>query len=125
MMDKNEQNLFLLNSYHDISEKVAKQRYDEKQKIVKALGDITDKFELEIEDQFKKYKMGAWNFGLTKALVQYDKKLYDAEREQLEINEVPLDLDAHVEETYNEGYDISHLGEDYQDGDYYGDYADE
>lgn len=118
-----EQNLFLLNSYEQISSKVAKRRYDEKQRIVQALGDITDKFELEIEDQFKRYKMGAWNLGLTRALVHYDAKLYDAEREQLEINEIPLELDTPVEEPYNEATDISHLGEDYQDGDFYGDYV--
>ena len=120
-----EQNQFIASSYEQISVKVAKQRYDEKQKIVKALGDITDKFELEIEDQFKKYKMGAWNLGLSKALVHYDANLYDAERDQLEINELPVNLDQPVEAPYDEANDISHLGEDFMDGDYYGDYVDD
>ena len=118
-------NQFISSSYDVISTKVAKLRYDEKQSIVKALGDITDQFELDIEDQFKKYKMGKWNLGLTKALVSYDRNLYNSERDQLEVNEYQIDIDAGDEPVYNEGQDISHLGEDYQDGDYYGDYTDE
>jgi hypothetical protein len=118
-------NYFILSSYDVISKKVAKLRYDEKQSIVKALGDITDQTELDIEDEFKKYKMGKWNLGLTKALVSYDRNLYDSERDQLEINEHQIDVDGADEQVYDEGHDISHLGEDYQDGDYYGDYVDE
>lgn len=120
-----EQNQFLLSSYETIHTKVSKLRYDEKQQIVKALGDISDQFELDIEDQFKKYKMGKWNLGLTKALVEYDRNLYDAERDQLEINEMPIQPDETIQEVYDEGNDISHLGEDYQDGDFYGDYIDQ
>lgn len=120
-----DQNQFLLNSYKTISTNVAKLRYDEKQQIVKALGDISDQFELDIEDQFKKYKMGKWNLGLTKALVSYDRDLYDAERYQLDVNELPIGDDQGEKEVYDEGRDISHLGENYQDGDYYGDYVDE
>ena len=69
--------------------------------------------------------MGKWNLGLTKALVSYDRDLYDAERYQLDVNELPIGDDQGEKEVYDEGRDISHLGENYQDGDYYGDYVDE
>jgi hypothetical protein len=89
-----------------------------------------DKEERQIEDQFKRYKMGRWNVGLQKGLVQYDKKTYDRETAATgaegELMNVDADQLAQMENAEadaaedNEATDISQLGEDYQDGDYYG-----
>jgi len=118
-------------SYEEISKKIRKEKNIEKQKIIEYLGNM-DKEERQIEDQFKKYKMGRWNVGLQKGLVQYDKKTYDRETtegdaviemdvEQMEQQDA---AEANREED-NEAMDISQLGEDYQDGDYYGEDDDE
>ncbi len=92
-----------------------------------------DKEERQIEDQFKRYKMGRWNVGLQKGLVNYDKKTYDRETTGAEGELMNIDADqlAQMENEEanaaedNEAMDISHLGEDYQDGDYYGEDDDE
>jgi hypothetical protein len=111
-------------SYEEIAKKIRKEKNIEKQKIIEYLGNM-DKDERQIEDQFKKYKMGRWNVGLQKGLVKYDKKTYDRETD-----ENPVEMDAEQmeqldaaeanQEEYDEAMDISQLGEDYQDGDYYG-----
>ena len=122
-------------SYEEIAKKIRKEKNIEKQKIIEYLGNM-DKEERQIEDQFKRYKMGRWNVGLQKGLVQYDKKTYDrettgAEGAGGELMNVDADqieqmenADANEAED-NEAMDISHLGEDYQDGDYYGEDDDE
>jgi hypothetical protein len=111
-------------SYEEIAKKIRKEKNIEKQKIIEYLGNM-EKDERQIEDQFKKYKMGRWNVGLQKGLVKYDKKTYDRETD-----ENPVEMDAEQMEQldaaeanqaeYDEAMDISQLGEDYQDGDYYG-----
>ena len=121
-------------SYEEIAKKIRKEKNIEKYKIIEYLGNM-DKEERQIEDQFKRYKMGRWNVGLQKGLVQYDKKTYDrevnenkdteglenADAEQIDIEN---EADAEAEED-NEAMDISGLGEDYRDGDYYGEDDDE
>ena len=121
-------------SYEEIAKKIRKEKNIEKYKIIEYLGNM-DKEERQIEDQFKRYKMGRWNVGLQKGLVQYDKKTYDrevnenkdteglenADAEQIDIED---EADAEAEED-NEAMDISGLGEDYRDGDYYGEDDDE
>jgi hypothetical protein len=116
-------------SYEEIAKKIRKEKNIEKQKIIEYLGNM-DKDERQIEDQFKKYKMGRWNVGLQKGLVKYDKKTYNRETD-----ENPVEMDAEQmeqldaaeanQEEYDEAMDISQLGEDYQDGDYYGEDDDE
>ena len=121
-------------SYEEIAKKIRKEKNIEKHKIIEYLGNM-DKEERQIEDQFKRYKMGRWNVGLQKGLVQYEKKTYDrevnenkdteglenADAEQIDIED---EADAEAEED-NEAMDISGLGEDYRDGDYYGEDDDE
>ena len=116
-------------SYEEIAKKIRKEKNIEKQKIIEYLGNM-DKEERQIEDQFKRYKMGRWNVGLQKGLVQYDKKTYDRETAATgaegELMNVDADQLAQMENAEadaaedNEATDISQLGEDYQDGDYYG-----
>ena len=118
-MDMSNKTLVL--SYDEIAKKIRKEKNIEKHKIIEYLGNM-DKDERQIEDQFKRYKMGRWNVGLQKGLVHYDKKTYDRETE-LELVDVEQiaaaeEADAVLEED-NEALDISALGEDYQDGDYY------
>jgi hypothetical protein len=121
-------------SYEEISKKIRKEKNIEKHKIIEYLGNM-DKEERQIEDQFKRYKMGRWNVGLQKGLVQYDKKTYDREvnenKEDVELVSKDVDemdaadkADAEAEED-DEAMDISGLGEDYRDGDYYGEDDDE
>jgi len=82
-----------------------------------------DKEERQIEDQFKRYKMGRWNVGLQKGLVEYDKKTYDRETTDIvgdmdiEAIEEMENMEADEAED-NEAMDISNLDEDYRDGDY-------
>jgi hypothetical protein len=121
-------------SYEEIAKKIRKEKNIEKNKIIEYLGNM-DKEERQIEDQFKRYKMGRWNVGLQKGLVQYDKKTYDREVNENKETEGGLNMDvdemdaedkadAEAEED-NEAMDISGLGEDYRDGDYYGEDDDE
>ena len=133
-LDIERDNKKILLSYDEIAKKIRKEKNIEKQKIIEYLGNM-DKEERQIEDQFKRYKMGRWNVGLQKGLVQYDKKTYDRETAANAESEAMLDMDAEQldaldkaaadEEEDNEATDISHLGEDYQDGDYYGEDDDE
>jgi hypothetical protein len=110
-------------SYEEISKKIRKEKNIEKQKIIEYLGNM-DKEERQIEDQFKRYKMGRWNVGLQKGLVQYDKKTYDRETAgdlELDVEQIEEEEKAEAnEEEDNEAMDISNLDEDYRDGDYYG-----
>lgn len=119
-------------SYEEIAKKIRKEKNIEKQKIIEYLGNM-DKEERQIEDQFKRYKMGRWNVGLQKGLVKYDKKTYDrettgAEGELMNVDAEQMEQMANAEANEaedNEAMDISQLGEDYQDGDYYGEDDDE
>lgn len=111
----------------------------EKSKMTSYLGNM-DKEERKIEDMFKKYRMEKWNVGQQKGLISYDKKFYDAERndvidydnsvfamkepilgeesrtlDDIERDEV-AEMDAEIEK---EMYDISDLAENYDDGAYY------
>ena len=82
----------------------------EKKKITDDLGNM-DKFQRSLEDEMKKYKMGKWSVGIQKSLVYYDKDTYDKNADYIEAEAM----------MFNEGNDISYLGEDYMDGDPYGD----
>jgi hypothetical protein len=114
-------------SYDEIAKKIRKEKNIEKHKIIEYLGNM-DKDERQVEDQFKRYKMGRWNVGLQKGLVHYDKKTYDRETEleRVDVEQILATEEAEaVLEEDNEAMDISALGEDYQDGDYYNEDDDE
>ena len=96
------ENQELTMSYDEISKKIRKSKTNEKQKMVSDLGKMDDD-ERAIENQFKKYKMGRWNIG--KELFKYDKNMFS--KEYSEVDEEHADIDQ--------------FGEDYTDGDFYGD----
>ena len=111
-------------SYEQIRKKVYKQKMIEKKKVTDYLGKFEDQYERKLEDQFKKYKMGKWNVGLQKALVQYNQDFYDKERMEFAIEETQIHLEENVpvepmlEERFGEveGNDISTFTEEYYDG---------
>jgi hypothetical protein len=120
-------------SYAEISKKIRKSKDDEKHKVITYLGEL-DIEQRKIEEQFKKYKMGKWNVGLQKGLVQYDPKTYDRERIEMDnLEEFDFGITNENEDENedknededdaadNEGYDISQFGDDYQDGVYHED----
>ena len=132
-LDIETENKSVILSYSDISKKIRKSKSKEKEKLVKDLGQLAND-ERAIEEQFKQYKMGKWNVGLQKGLFKYDPKTYDREimengfEEQyidngMEADELPSTENLEVYD--NEGLDIQQFGEDYQDGDYYGDHRED
>ena len=125
-------------TYAKISEKMNRSKQVEKKMITDFFRDM-ESDERQVKFLEKQYKMGRWNVGMQKGLVQYDKSTYDRERGEIierlngtnevdddvaigerDIYEIEQDEAAEVEEEYDrEANDITELGEDYQD-DYYG-----
>jgi hypothetical protein len=125
-------------TYAKISEKMNRSKQVEKKMITDFFRDM-ESDERQVKFLEKQYKMGRWNVGMQKGLVQYDKSTYDRERGEIierlngtnevdddvaigerDIYELEQDEAAEVEEEYDrEANDITELGEDYQD-DYYG-----
>jgi len=58
-------------SYSDIKYYVTRSKNKEKMRIVKNLGELSIE-ERRVEDMMKNYKLGKWNVGMQKGLVQYD-----------------------------------------------------
>lgn len=116
----------ILMSYDEIKKKTYKQKLIEKKKITDYLGSFDDKFERELESQYKKYKMKQWNVG--REIVQYDKNYYDSQREniipndEIEIFLENIESEPNMDERLGEldAIDISHFGPEYNDGDYNG-----
>ena len=115
-------------SYGDIDKKIRKSKQDEKKLITDFLRDM-DQDERRVEDLKKQLKLGRWNVGMQKGLVQYDKATYEREVAGLEENDNPsvkdvADLEADLEadadaEADREAFDIGGLDEEYGDGNYY------
>jgi hypothetical protein len=121
-LDMEKENKANVLSYEQIAKKIRKEKNIEKNKIIEYLGNM-DKDERQIEDQFKRYKMGRWNVGLQKGLVHYDKKTYDNETaaEQVDVEQMIEEENKAADAAEDdEALDFSNLDEDYQDGDYYG-----
>ena len=130
-------------TYMKISEKMNRSKQTEKKMITDFFRDM-ESDERQVKFLEKTYKMGRWNVGMQKGLVQYDKNTYDRERGEIierlngtnevdddvaimerDIYEIEQDADAAIDAEYeNEANDITELGEDYID-DYYGDNEDE
>ena len=131
--------------YKEITRKMGRSKMEEKRLITDFFKDM-DSDERKMKNIEKQYKLGRWNVGLQKGLVDYDSKTYDNEREDL-VNRIlnpdatadeevlrmerdifgmehdeQADIDAEYDEEAN---GIGHLGEDYDDGDYYGDDGDQ
>jgi hypothetical protein len=133
-VDLEKENMTNLMTYDEIAKKIGLSKKQEKKRLTDYLGNMPLD-EREIEDQFKKYKMGRWNVGLQRGLVEYDADVYLREREEVAMEEMnfrnaaasmydveQLEAEAGREmaaEQDGEGFDISEYGENYQDGEYY------
>lgn len=125
-------------SYSDIEKRVSKSKMKEKKLITDFLRDM-DADERKVEDTKKILKLGRWNVGLRKGLVNYDKSRYEEERKDLlnqlanqtdmdeedaviqrNVQEIEEDDDAEVDAFYDqEANDIAgYMGDD-ADGAYY------
>ena len=126
-------------SYEENNKKVIKSRLREKKLITDFLRDLNPE-ERKVEDTNKMMKLGRWNVGLQKGLVQYDKGRFDEERKQLfeqmngrydleEVQDIPVRRDAQQmeqdeahqqDEVYDaEANDIREYRGDDADGAYY------
>lgn len=124
-------------SYATAMEDVLRVKGKEKDHIVADFAEMTDE-QREIEDLFKRSKLGKWSKGLKKSVFQYDADDYDAEREEEErraererrvarnrdATDMNRDIyademeaaDIAAEEMDRDAYDMSHIGEDDDDG---------
>jgi hypothetical protein len=125
-------------SYASVMEDTMKLKYKDKLRITDYLASL-NKDDRKLEQLLRSHKLGRWNVGLQKGLYQYDKNTYETEVNEELIYRVPQeqgqemeveDLDR-IDETENEvyeaeGYDISRLDEEYDNGHYYEeDYAED
>jgi hypothetical protein len=139
-VDLDKENKSYFYSYEDIAKKVGLSRKQEKKRITDYLGNLKDD-ELEIENLFKKYKMGRWNVGMQKGLVHYDKATYERQREESMADAFLGDMGSGVglipdtgrsvedleremtedaaKQHDDDGYQIGEFGDEYQDGVYY------
>lgn len=129
--------------YKEIERKMGRSKMEEKRLITDFFKDM-DSDERQMKNMEKTFKLGRWN--AQKGLVDYDKAVYDAERENLvnrilnpdataneevlamerDIFGMETDEQAEIEAEYeDEANGIGHLGEDYDDGDYYGENGDD
>ena len=69
-------------SYRDIDKKITRSKLNEKKMITDFLKNMDDD-ERRVEDMHKSLKLGRWNVGLQKGLVDYSKERYNEERKQL------------------------------------------
>jgi hypothetical protein len=83
MEEKNKKTVVF--SYGDIMKHIHKSRDREKLRIMDYLGKMSIE-EREVENEMKKLKLGKWNVGLQKGLVQYDTVTNERETEDLLYN---------------------------------------
>ena len=130
--------------YIKISEKMSRSKQSEKKLFTDYFKNM-DPDERKVRKLEKLYKMGRWNVGMQKGLVQYDKNTYMRERGELidrlnNTNSMDDDVDMIDRDIYQieedeqeaiaaehdfEGDDIAQFGDDYLDGNFYGDDGDD
>jgi len=93
-------------SYKDIKEKVTRSKNREKQGIITRFKNMENE-ERAVENMLKNYRIGRWNVGQQKGLIQYDKDTYD--RERLEMLADPGIYDDEVSASINEIHDFDYL----------------
>jgi hypothetical protein len=124
-------------SYEDVSDIVFKIKQREKNTFTDKLKEKDDEGR-NIDNLFKKYKLGDWNKGLQKGLTEYVAEEYDNTLEETDkyqqyekqlrnnYNDNVNEIDDFIaeqqldEEIDNENRDMGFMTEDYMDGDYYG-----
>lgn len=130
-------------SYENVMDTVFKLKEAEKRTFTEKLAKMTDE-QRNVDTMMKVNKLGDWGKGLKTGITRYDAALYDEEKEAMEkILRAEKDLiqsnidvvdnnqeqylmdhteQQRVNEEIEEGaYDMSHMNEDYEDGDFYGD----
>lgn len=127
----------LNHSYDSVIEQVHRIKEREKDSIVRFLEKMTDE-EREIEDNFKRAKLGRWGKGLKKGVFQYAGEDYDEERKEMEkqielerkvgkvhqVTEMNREIymtemeeeERMIEDIEDDAYDMSMIGEDNDDG---------
>jgi hypothetical protein len=132
--------------YAEIAKRVRRSKDEEKKIITNYLKNM-QKDERKVEDLLKQLHQGRWNIGIQKGIFAYDKSVYDHDRidailrleEDLVINDVaePDQIEFGVDDLEQEqnaendafydreAGDISHFGDDYMDGNYYGEDGDD
>jgi hypothetical protein len=133
-------------SYKTVSERVVRSKLEEKKSITDYFKNMTDDAR-KVEYTMKMLKLGRWNLGMQKGVFEYDKAVYDKEHTDIvdmlnsngagenalndyviQPSEKAMDVadlereeaKAAENEYENEQLGIQHLGEDYTDGNYYG-----
>jgi len=132
--------------YSEIARRVRRSKEEEKKTITDYLKNM-QKDERKVEDLLKQLHQGRWNVGIQKGVFIYDKTTYNNERmgailrleqdlaidtaydpEQIEVGvdelerEQNRDNDAFYDDEAN---NIGHFGDDYMDGNYYGEDGDD
>lgn len=135
-------------SYKTVGERVIRSKLEEKKTITDYFKNMSND-ERKLEYTLKQLKMGRWNIGMQKGVFQYDKGVYDKEHTEIvdmltangesalndfvihsnEKHTNMVDLETDVQNTIDKEYDdeeygINHLGENYNDGNYYGEEED-
>jgi hypothetical protein len=133
-------------SYSEVSKRVRRSKDEEKKTITDYLKNM-QKDERKVEDLLKQLHQGRWNVGIQKGVFIYDKSTYDNEhtaailrfeqdlafdeaaepaQEDIGVDELEREQNAENDELYdNEANDIAHFGDDYMDGNYYGEDGDD
>jgi hypothetical protein len=129
-------------SYQTIQDNIFKLKEAEKYTFTDRLKDLTEE-ERAVDTIMKANKLGVWSKGLSKSIKIYDPENYDQDkilaekvvelqnklRKRTDVNERNLDIlmEDEINDMDNtdfiesEEYDMSHMVDDYDDGDYYGD----
>ena len=132
--------------YAEIAKRVRRSKEEEKKAITDYLKDM-QKDARKVEDLLKQLHLGRWNVGIQKGVFMYDKSTYDKDHteailrfeQDLVLDEAaePVQADVGVDELENEqnaendefydneANDIGHFGDDYMDGNYYGEDGDD
>ena len=112
------------NSYKTVRDKIFKLQEREKNTFTDRLKSMTDQ-ERDVDNVLKSNKLGAWSKGLQKGLTRYDKDTYDEERELMEKIAQEVNMDEEDIESAERGaeieaeeYDMAHMTDDYDNGNY-------
>ena len=110
-------------SYEDIMKKVGRSKMKEKRSFIEYLGKMTIE-ERRVEDELKRNKLGLWNRGQQRGLVQYDDKTNERETDDmmkqliqdLETGEID-DVNQLLLESYKKGMQNEEMAEENLDED--------
>uniref|UniRef100_A0A6C0HHB1 Uncharacterized protein n=1 Tax=viral metagenome TaxID=1070528 RepID=A0A6C0HHB1_9ZZZZ len=133
-------------SYSEIAKRVRRSKDEEKKEITDYLKNM-QKDERKVEDLLKQLHQGRWNVGIQKGVFIYDKSAYDNAhtaavlrfeqdlvldetlepvQEDVGVEQLDQEQNAENDEFYdNEANDIAQYGDDYLDGNYYGEDGDD